>query len=233
MEAEGSNNEQSAILYDSVPVPDSNQFADTGVSQPTQPADLSQPAHDANPKAEGEAGPNTTDPTANPERPEPAQGAPEAYEFKDADKYDQKVLQGFEEAARKANLSQDAAQALMNTVVPVMAQRQAERIAEIRQSWVNESMRDQTLSNGGDERVFLENLALAKRGFDAVADPDGSIRSIMNETGLGNHPAILKMFMKIGRTIAPDSFVGGRAPVQQTRSAAEILYGNGDGNGGH
>lgn len=214
-----SNEQMGDVLYDSVPVPDGNQFAGTGVGQPGY---NQQEAPDAQTtQAEAKAADTPKEPEAGKTEAK-VEGAPEKYSFKDADRYDAKVLANFAEAAKELNLSQDAAQGLLSRVAPVMAQRQAEQIAAMKESWVNESRNDQILSKGGDERVFLQNLAVAKRGFDAVANSD--VRSIMDQSGLGNHPAVLKMFLKIGQTISEDSFVGGKASPQQARSMADVLY---------
>lgn len=58
---------------------------------------------------------------------------------------------------------------------------------------------------GGDK--LGESLATANRVF-AAYDPDGHIRTLLSETGYGNHPDLIRFFLAIGRDLAPDRMVG-------------------------
>lgn len=58
---------------------------------------------------------------------------------------------------------------------------------------------------GGDK--LGESLATANRVFEAY-DPDGHIRTMLSETGYGNHPALIRFFVAIGRDLSPDRMVG-------------------------
>nr|DAP31199.1 MAG TPA: putative protease [Caudoviricetes sp.] len=58
---------------------------------------------------------------------------------------------------------------------------------------------------GGDK--LDESLATANRVF-AAYDPQGEIRKMLTETGYGNHPALIRFFVAIGRDLSPDRMVG-------------------------
>ena len=58
---------------------------------------------------------------------------------------------------------------------------------------------------GGDK--LDESLATANRVF-AAYDPQGEIRTMLTETGYGNHPALIRFFVAIGRDLSPDRMVG-------------------------
>lgn len=57
---------------------------------------------------------------------------------------------------------------------------------------------------GGEK--FAENLAIANRVFEAY-DPQGEIRTMLAETGYGNHPDLIRFMLAIGRDLAPDRMV--------------------------
>jgi hypothetical protein len=86
---------------------------------------------------------------------------------------------------------------------------------------------------GGDK--FDANLAVAKKALDAFGTPE--LRALLGPydpknnpkgTGLGNHPEIIRAFLKAGKAISEDKFVSGtRAPAALTNaSAANALYPN-------
>lgn len=64
---------------------------------------------------------------------------------------------------------------------------------------------------GGDETKLKESAELAKRGLKTF-DPDDKLWEVISQRGLENHPAVLKMFMELGKAVANDSF---KLPGQQ------------------
>ncbi len=149
-------------------------------------------------------------------------GAPEQYEFKAPEgmSFDDAVIGAFSEVAKELNLPQDAAQKVLDKMVPVMAARQAEQLQVARGEWANLSKADKEF--GGDK--LEENLALVKKARDQFASPE--LRAMLDETGLGNHPEVVRFFYRAGKAISGDSFVGGRAPNAGGKSLADRLYSN-------
>ena len=151
-------------------------------------------------------------------------GAPEKYEFQAPEgmELDEAGLSAFSEFAKDANLSQDAAQALLSKMAPAMAQRQAQAIEQVRAEWTETSKADTEF--GGAK--LSENLAVAKKALDAFGTPE--LRTLLNESGLGNHPEIIRAFYRAGKAISEDSFVpGGKAPKGDgSRDIAKTLYPN-------
>lgn len=72
------------------------------------------------------------------------------------------------------------------------------------QAWEEASRNDPEF--GGEK--LQENLAIANRALEAY-DPQGEIRAMLAETGYGNHPALVRFFLAIGRDLSPDRMVGG------------------------
>lgn len=133
------------------------------------------------------------------------EGAPEKYEFKPADGsvFDDTVIGAYSEVAKELNLSQDAAQKVLDKVAPAIQARQFEKITEARTLWAADSKADKEF--GGDK--FDENMAVAKKARDAFATP--ALVDLLNATGLGDHPEINRFFYRAGKAISEDRFVQG------------------------
>lgn len=74
---------------------------------------------------------------------------------------------------------------------------------------------------GGDK--LAENLAVAKKARDTFGTPE--LTEYLDASGLGNHPALVKFFVKAGKSISEDGFVKGGSTVG-TKSPAEVFYGS-------
>ena len=163
-------------------------------------------------------------------------GAPEKYEFKAPQGVllDDTVVAKFSTVAKELNLSQDAAQKVLNELGPELAQANAKAIADAmgKQStaWQEQVKADKDI--GGEK--LNENLAVARKAVERFAPPE--LRALLNPyhakdnpngTGLGNHPAVVKLFHAIGKAISEDRFVPGTTkPAAGGRDAASVLYGS-------
>jgi hypothetical protein len=150
------------------------------------------------------------------------QGTPEAYEFKapEGRQFDPKVLEGFSEAAKELNLPQEAAQAILDKIAPALAAKQEEALANVREQWQNDSKADKEF--GGDK--LTENLALAKKAIDTFGTPE--LRTLLDETGLGNHPELIRAFVRAGKAISEDGFVPGRSGNVAQADPAKRMFPN-------
>ncbi len=197
-----------ASAEDSTPeaqtAPSTEDNADT-----TQQADDSQgqaAADDGAPTGESEA--DTTD--------EPT-GAPETYEFTpvDGQEFDPEAIKAFEGVARENDLSQEAAQSILDTMGEVM---QARRQAVV-DDWLEQARSDKEL--GGDK--LDQTLATAQKALDSLGSE--SLRTLLNDTGLGNHPEMIRFFHSVGSKLSEDTFVGGGNPgSNQPKSLAQRMY---------
>jgi len=134
-------------------------------------------------------------------------GAPEKYEFDiqvaDAPaKLDPEVVTAFGEVAKDLDLSQEAAQKVLAKVAPVVQERQAKAIEQAKADWANQSQSDKEF--GGEN--LSANLQVAKAALDAFGSD--SLKSLLAETGFGNHPEIIRFMYKAGKAISEDSYVG-------------------------
>ena len=149
-------------------------------------------------------------PSENP----PEGGVPEQYEFKPPEgvEFDEATIGVYAEAAREAGLSQEAADIVLNKIAPHLAQQQAARLAEARNDWAQQSRAD---AEFGGEKLD-ENLAVAKKAVEALASPE--LKTLLEQSGLGNHPEIIRLFYRAGRSLSQDAFVGGKAAQTDAQS---------------
>jgi len=160
-----------------------------------------------------------TETTAEPAKPA---GAPEKYEFKPTEgiKFDDKVIGKYAELAKELNLTQEGAQKVLSEVAPLIAQQQADAFKATREAWVEATKGDKEI--GGEK--LTANLALAAKARDAYFTPE--FVKLLNSTGLGDHPEMIRGFAKIGKSVSQDSFVGGGSGPTPHTTAAERLYGS-------
>ena len=160
------------------------------------------------------------DPAAPAADPKPP-GAPEAYEFVPPEGHvlDEGVIGKFSEVAKELNLPQDKAQKVLDVMAPAIAERQQAALQAMTSEGAETSKADKEF--GGEK--LGENLAIAKTALDKFATPE--FAKLMNDTGLGNHPEVLRVFYRAGKAISADTVVTGKqAPAPSDRLAA--LYDN-------
>lgn len=147
-------------------------------------------------------------------------GAPEQYEFKAVDgaEISTEALADFSEVAKELNLSQDAAQKVLDKMAPALARRQAEAIEGVKTQWADTARTDKEF--GGDK--LAENLAVAKKALDTFGTPE--LRTLLNESGLGNHPEVIRVLYRAGKAISEDGLVQGtRASAAQGDPAKRMF----------
>lgn len=155
--------------------------------------------------------------------PAPAapQGAPETYTpftLPDGANMDDVGLTAFGEFAKGLNMTQEAAQAMLDKLAPAAAQQQAARLAAARQEW-------QTALKADPELGKPENQATVKEALTKFGDAE--LTDLLEGSGLIDHPAIARAFLKAGRAISQDKVVAGRQPGQSPHaSTAQRLYPN-------
>lgn len=142
--------------------------------------------------------------TSESETPE---GAPEQYEFnaKVADapeELDPEVLTAFGEVAKDLDLPQEAAQKVLDKVAPVIQARQAKAVEQARADWATESQSDEEF--GGEN--LGANLEIAKSSLNAFGTD--AFKSLLSESGLGNHPEVIRFMYRAGKAISEDGYVG-------------------------
>jgi hypothetical protein len=144
--------------------------------------------------------------------------APDSYELQmpEGVQLDTAAADEFKGIAKEYGLTQEQAQKVAD-IGAKMVQRQTEAYQAQVQSWVDAVKTDKEI--GGDK--LSENLAVARKTIDTFGSPE--LKQVLNTTGLGNHPEIVKLAYKIGKAISDDGFVRG-GNTSSPRSTAEIMY---------
>ena len=177
-----------------------NEMPDSGQ---TEAAAIPPTETPAPPAAEPPAAPAQPETNATGGEEAQADTPPEPYAL-DFGVYGENVDAG--EAAFLSKIAQDSgadAAAASKLVQDLTLYGQVKHDLQV-QDWEAASRADPEF--GGEK--LQENLAIANRALEAY-DPQGEIRAMLAETGYGNHPALVRFFIAIGRDLSPDRMVGG------------------------
>lgn len=153
-------------------------------------------------------------------------GVPEKYELKlpKDTLLDAAYVAKVEAEAKAKGLSNDQAQAKLeeySAMQTAFVQQQQEDFKKQQEAWVSEIETDKEI--GG--KAMKENIELAKRALFAFADD--SFKKVLNESGLGNNPHLIRTFLRIGRRMGEDKLIttGKAGPTpKDERSRADRLY---------
>ena len=118
------------------------------------------------------------------------------------DELDPDVITAFGEVAKELDLPQEAAQKVIDKVAPIMQAKQAKVVEEVKTEWANDSQSD---SEFGGENL-KSNLEIAKSSLNAFGTD--ALKSLLEESGLGNHPEVIRFMYRAGKAISEDSYVG-------------------------
>lgn len=118
------------------------------------------------------------------------------------------LLGKFEELFRKNNLTNEAAQELINSyaeniIKPDQVSLQ-EQLAKQHETWKETVAKDTEL--GGTN--FPNTEKFAQSAVAKFGTPE--LKTYLNTTGLGSHPELVRAFARIGKAMAEDSIVSGK-----------------------
>ena len=116
------------------------------------------------------------------------------------------------------NLPQEQAQKLVDFYASRVG-AQAKEYNKVVDGWKEETLK--VLGDDSEEGLSVANKFIDKFGNEKV-------REVLKETGLGNHPEVVQMFVKAGKTFASDGFVAGDKKNQPTdpESIARRMFPN-------
>lgn len=191
-------------------------YGDTAKSSPSQ-----------EPQADKSVEAAKTNATEEAAESKPA-GAPEKYEFKapEGRQFDNEVVSRFSEVAKELDLTNEEAQKILDKMGTTLSERQAANLKSIRDQWAEASTADKEF--GGEK--LSQNLSVAKKALDAFGTNE--LRALLNESGLGNHPELIRFMYRAGKSISEDTIVKGSASTSRSRGpftfddAATVLYSN-------
>jgi hypothetical protein len=149
----------------------------------------------------------------------------DAFKLPEGVSFDAEQLAPATELFAESGLSQEQAQKFIDLAMAresAAQHRGVQAFVDLQNQWVSEIKADPDI--GGDR--LKASLSSAARAIDRLNVP--GLREALNFTGAGNHPAVVKAFVRLGQMISEDRFRPGQsARPQVPRSPAEVIY---DGN---
>jgi hypothetical protein len=135
-------------------------------------------------------------------RPEMAEGA----------KYDEEMEAAFKPIAYKAGLTPRQAQTILDEYNTVTAKRMEgysktmeDGVGKLKTEW----------GQNYDKNIGLAGRAVKELGGD-------ELRAMLEETGLGNHPVLIKVFAKLGQDLVEEPMLIGDTPPATNENADTI-----------
>lgn len=176
------------------------------------------------PSAEPVAG---TEPVATPAKEKaavaPEAVVPESYDLTmpEASLLQTADIERIKAEAKELGLTNDEAQEYFDTQHKAVArfqESQLKNVEDIRTGWVKSCETDAEI--GGAE--FKKNAELAKRVVDKYGSED--FKKILNESGFGNHPEVLRTFVRLGKVMAEDQLIHAKSQSPEAEDIAAKMY---------
>jgi len=147
---------------------------------------------------------------------------PESYEFSAPEgvPINEGAKEAYAEVAKELGLTQAQAQAAFEKLAAKGHASQVQQLDAMAKEWAEKSTSDSEF--GGVS--LQENLSVAKKALDAFGSPE--LRSLLNESGLGNHPEMIRLLYRAGRAVSEDKFVGGSSNASASKASAKAFYSN-------
>mgnify|MGYP003541986485 CR=1 FL=1 len=162
-----------------------------------------------------------TDDTAKPAE----EVAPEKYDLKvpEGSVLSDEALQKITDFATANKLSKEDAQKMVNLHCEEVSEHSKnlqDQFKQISEDWKTQASQDKEY--GGDG--FNRNVEMAHRVVDRFATPE--FKQALNDSGFGNHPELLRVFVRIGKAMSEGSLVTASAGTKIQKTPEEIMYGS-------
>lgn len=156
-------------------------------TQPAATAGASQPA-----QAEGQQAQPQQEPAA-------ADWSFDAETFKDRE-MSPAFIDGYSAIAKELGMTKENAEAMLTKAADLMGRLDVEAVERQNAEWIAAVKNDKEF--GGS--ALNANLAIAKKGLDAFGSD--ALKDILESTGLGNNPEVIRFFWKVGQAVSEDTF---------------------------
>jgi hypothetical protein len=207
-----------------------NKAGENPAAEPStqqQPADTKQTSEavkdapvDASKASESKDGDPSKENSKEPSKDE----APETFEFTapEGKALNPEVSEEFKALAKELGIGKDKAQKVVDLgfkLESAFESKMQSTMQQARQTWLESSKSDKEF--GGS--AFDQNLGIARSAMKEFGTPE--LQALLNQSGLGNHPEIIRAFYKAGKKIQEQPLIRGSEASQQ-RSIEERLYPN-------
>ena len=178
------------------------------------------------PKGEGDGAPNETQPPAENAEVDrgavPAADEPYVIETPEGVEIDQALLDAFTPGFKEQKLTHNQVQEMADAYIASqqsMASGRTEAFNAQRDAWEAELRADPQI--GGDR--FDDNITRANQFIDRHGDD--TVKNLLDNTGLGSHPALVRFLVKAANAVRedspPQSDGTGRVPVEPREETPE------------
>lgn len=150
---------------------------------------------------------------------------PEKYDLKlpDGSLLDADHLDSISSLAKEKKLSNEEAQAILerdHAVLSAFEDRKRQEAEVMKDEWAKSAQSDKEY--GGEK--YKESIALARRVLNQFGS--NALKEQLNSSGLGNHPELIRLMVRIGKEISAGSLVVSRENPPPAKSLGEIFYGS-------
>lgn len=159
------------------------------------------------------------------EQSEPEGGDPASQEvvydltFSEDVTVDEDLKSEFVGMAKELSLNKEQAQALAD--FHVKNQRATlDKWAETVTSWKEATQKDKEV--GGKD--FNQKVAVARKALKEYGTPE--LTAVLDTYGMSNHPEVIRLFYRVGKTLKEDSVESGGQPKGEVRDIAKLLFPN-------
>ena len=130
--------------------------------------------------------------------------APEGVELNGA------VVDSFKGIAKKLNLSQEKAQAVIDEITPVMVAQQVEFINKVSGQWLDKAKKDAEIGGSNYDASIQRAIKVRDRfGKGADGNYDADVAELFS-LPIGSHPGFIKLLARVGAAISEDTPPKGR-----------------------
>ena len=157
-------------------------------------------------------------------KPSEVEGIPETYDLAsvipEGFELDQTRMDSFTELAKESGLSQEKASKLAAYGIQLMQ----ESAGAVQQQFVERvnAWGEQAKTELGAE--FNNTVRLAASGIEVMEKQIPELRTMLNETGAGNHPVMIKAMAMIGKLVAEEN--GSKLLGGQPQAGNTSIYSN-------
>jgi hypothetical protein len=142
----------------------------------------------------------------------------EGIELPEGVQVDSHIAEQFGDICRDLNLSQSAYQKIVAKMGPVMAERQAARLEEVKKEFLAQGRADKDMGGAN----WATTKAEASKAYVKFVDPE--TRAFLKQTGLDCHPGIIRAFHNVQKAVADDTVVRGQASSGKPDPAKAFFY---------
>ena len=124
---------------------------------------------------------------------------------------------------KEMGATQEQAQKLVDLQVQTMTglmDAQSKAWTDQLGEWKNARETDAEFGKG----KYDESIAIARKGMREFGEP--ALFAALEETGMGNHPELIRAFYRVGKAIGEDGFNFGSSNTEGGQSLAEKLFPN-------